>query len=376
MHSIIANRFLRPKQLVIVGGIVAVVIAVAAIAGSGSAPGDNNNNLINNANNLAPSNVQASNNNNNFQVNNSPSSRAISFKVYQEPTVGAFAMLIPSGWSATSALVPHYGTFNPMIAFQMVDDSATKSITFQEYAMPDFTDPSLDALQRPEGTWLSENFNMLYHYLSAQEYTQVFMPQQLAMSFENIQLTAVMPVTDPWRTQQAPGASIADAFYTATRNGVNYDIAVSIFTIPSPGGLIWNASYFVFAAPQGQLDEVLEVYSLALPTYRPNPDFLLGRIKQAGAVSSITTQTSAEIRAIYGQAFANQQESQSRISEKWSEAILGTMDVRNPRTGAQTTVSSDFRFWWTDGLGNVIATNNEGSPDPLRDLTLLEPVST
>jgi hypothetical protein len=349
---------LKSKYLVL-GGIAVIIIAVAVVAAS-SAPQQN---------------VLETAQQGDFQANN-PAIRTMSFKAYQEPTVGAFTLLIPSEWSATSALVPHYGTFNPMIAIQMVDGSGTKSITFQEYAIPDFTDPSLDAFQRPEGTWLVDNANMLFHYLSAQEYAQVFMPQQLAMGFENIQLVSVLPVTEPWRIQQSPGASIADAFYTATRNGVNYDIAVTIFTIPAPGGLIWNASYFVFAAPQGELDGVLQVYSLSLPTYRPDPNFLLGRIKQAGVVSSVTTQTSAEIRAIYGQAFANQQESQSRISEKWSDAILGTMDVRNPRTGVQTTVSNDFKYWWTDGLGNVIATNNEGSPDPLRDLVRLEPVGT
>jgi hypothetical protein len=201
------------------------------------------------------------------------------------------------------------------------------------------------------------------------------MIQELDKSFDNVQLQSVFPVTDPWRTDPSQGTSIADAIYSATREGSNYEIGTTIFTTPTGGGLIWSSSYYVFSAPQGELDELLQVYSVIAPTYKPNTSFLLSRIQQAGVVSGITARTSEEIRSIYGQAFANAQASQSRIGEKMSDAILGTMDVADPQTGDRFTVSNDFQFWWVDGLGNVVATNTPGSPDPQRNLTLLQPVN-
>jgi hypothetical protein len=306
--------------------------------------------------------------------NNVQQANSLSFYVYQEPTVGAFSMLVPATWTGSSALVPHYATFNPQIFFQITDQTGTKSIAFQEYSIPDFTDPSADTLGRPEGSWMVDGFNLSFHYLSAGEYAQTFMIQELEKAYDNVQLVSVFPATEPWRTQTAGGASIADAIYSATRGGIAYDIATTIYTIPTGGGFIWSSSYYIFSAPQGQLEDVMQLYSLVAPTYRPDSNFVLSRIRQAGVVSSVTTQTSAELRSIYGQAYANAQESSSRIGEKWSDAILGTMDVTNPATGDRLTVSNDFRFWWVDGLGNVIASNTEGSPDPQRNLTLLQPV--
>lgn len=258
----------------------------------------------------------------------------------------------------------------------MADQTGTRSIIYQEYSIPDVTDPSADTFGRPEGSWFVEGFNMSFRYLTADQYAQSFMIQELEKTYDNVQLVAVFPVADPWRTDLAQGTSIADALYSATKEGLNYELGTTIYTTPTGGGLIWSSSYYIFSAPQGQLDDLLQVYSVIAPTYKPSSSFLLSRIQQAGVVSGVTAKTSEEIRAIYGQAFANAQASQSRIGEKMSDAILGTMDVTNPRTGSRLTVSNDFQFWWVDGLGNVIATNTPGSPDPQRDLTLLQPLTT
>jgi hypothetical protein len=349
---------LAPKILIVIGAIAAVAIIIAVVAsGSSVSPSQSTESILG---------VNA----------NTPTPQPVFFQAYQEPTVGAFALLIPAGWTANSALVPHYATFNPQIFLQVSDPTGTKSITFQEYSIPDFTDPSADTFGRPEGSWFVEGFNLSFRYLTADQYAQSFMVQELEKSFDNVQLVSVFPVTDPWRTDMSQGTSIADAIYSATRDGTNYEIGTTIFTTPTGGGLIWSSSYYVFSAPQGQLDELLQVYSVIAPTYKPNSSFLLSRIQQAGVVSGITARTSEEIRAIYGQAFANAQASQSRIGEKMSDAILGTMDVSNPQTGDRFTVSTDFQFWWVDGLGNVIATNTPGSPDPRRNLTLLQPINT
>lgn len=339
---------MRPKRLVILGIIVVVAVggALAVVALSPSSP---------------------------FSTSGGIQSRT--FRVYREPSVGAFSMLIPADWTASTNLIPHYATFNPQVYTQLADPTGAKSIIFQEYAIPDFSDPSVDAFGRPEGSWLIEGYNLLYRYRSASEYAQSFMILELQRTYENVQLVGVYPVSDPWRLELAPGASIADALFTATRGGIVYEIGTTIYTWYFGGGLVWNATYYIFAAPQGRLDELMQDYALMVPTFRWDPNFLLSRIRQAGAVSAQTTKTFAELRVIYGQAYANAAESSSRIGQSWSDAILGTIDVTNPRTGESLTVSNNFRFWWTDGLGNLIATNREGSPDPLRDLTLLESVS-
>ncbi|GEM_PF-5258873 len=341
------------KIVVVIGVVVvvAIVVAVVAMTSIGSTPSVHFSSTLGEA-----------------------GTQRMFFQVYQEPTVGAFTLLIPAGWTANSALVPHYATFNPQIFLQVADPTGTKSITLQEYSIPDFTDPSMDSFGRPEGSWLVDGFNLSFRYVTADQYAQSFMVQELEKAYDNVALVSVFPVTEPWRTDLSQGASMADAIYSATRDGSNYEVGATIYTTPTAGGLIWSSSYYIFSAPQGQLDELLYDYSVIAPTYKPSSSFLLSRIQQAGVVSGITTKTSEEIRATYGQAFANAQASQSRIGEKWSDAILGTMDVTNPQTGDRFTVSNDFRFWWADGLGNVIATNTPDSPDPLRNLTLLQPV--
>jgi hypothetical protein len=348
---------LAPKLLLVIAGIAAIGIVVAIVASSASISSSPSTESIGTG------------------ITNAAGPRPVFFQAYQEPTVGAFALLIPSGWTANSALVPHYATFNPQIFLQVADPTGTRSITYQEYSIPDFTDPSADTFGRPEGSWFVEGFNLSFRYLTADQYAQSFMIKELEKSLDNVQLQSVFPVTDPWRTDASQGTSIADAIYSATRDGSNYEIGTTIFTTPTGGGLIWSSSYYIFSAPQGELDELLQVYSVIAPTYKPNTSFLLSRIQQAGVVSGITARTSEEIRSIYGQAFANAQASQSRIGEKMSDAILGTMDVADPQTGDRFTVSNDFQFWWVDGLGNVVATNTPGSPDPQRNLTLLQPVN-
>jgi hypothetical protein len=344
-------------MFIVIGGIAAVAIIIAVVASSGAPSTQSTESILGTT-----------------SATGGP--QPVFFQAYQEPTVGAFALLVPAGWTANSALVPHYATFNPQIFLQVSDPTGTKSITYQEYSIPDFTDPSADTFGRPEGSWFVEGFNLSFRYLTADQYAQSFMVQELEKSFDNVQLMSVFPVTDPWRTDMSQGTSIADALYSATRGGTNYEIGTTIFTTPTGGGFIWSSSYYIFSAPRGELDELLQVYSVIAPTYKPNTDFLLSRIQQAGVVSGITARTSEEIRTIYGQAFANSQASQSRIGEKVSDAILGTMDVANPQTGDRFTVSNDFQFWWVDGLGNVVATNTPGSPDPQRNLTLLQPVGS
>ncbi|MCX6806811.1 MAG: hypothetical protein NT135_01675, partial [Candidatus Berkelbacteria bacterium] len=85
-------------------------------------------------------------------------------------------------------------------------------------------------------------------------------------------------------------------------------------------------------------------------------------------------QTQSEISDIISSTFEYRSSTQDEMADKWSDAILGVQDVYDPSTGENYTVPNTSKYYWTDGLNNVVGTDTHDSPGYYWDWKELTPV--
>ena len=84
---------------------------------------------------------------------------------------------------------------------------------------------------------------------------------------------------------------------------------------------------------------------------------------------------SSDVSNIITETYNSREKTMDDLSNKWSNTILGTTDLRDPNTGEVTSVESGSNYYWKDNHDTVWGTQTADSPSPSVDFTPLQEVS-
>lgn len=84
---------------------------------------------------------------------------------------------------------------------------------------------------------------------------------------------------------------------------------------------------------------------------------------------------SSDVSNIITEAYNKREKTMDDLSNKWSNTILGTTDLRDPNTGEVTSVESGSNYYWKDNQDTLWGTQTADSPSPSVDFTPLQEVS-
>ena len=78
--------------------------------------------------------------------------------------------------------------------------------------------------------------------------------------------------------------------------------------------------------------------------------------------SKIVSQTQTEISRMSRSSFENQQRVTSEATRKFSNAMLGLVDARDPATGREMKVDNAANYHWIDNTGRILGTQTDTKP--------------
>ncbi len=82
------------------------------------------------------------------------------------------------------------------------------------------------------------------------------------------------------------------------------------------------------------------------------------QLKGAAERSRIISRSAEDIRKIQDETYQRRQESQDRISERWSQTMRGVETFRNPGTGETVELSNQYGNAWSNGKGEYLLTDS------------------
>ncbi len=82
------------------------------------------------------------------------------------------------------------------------------------------------------------------------------------------------------------------------------------------------------------------------------------RIKTAGRISQIISQTHNEISDMMYQSWVRRQASEDRIHKQWTQSIRGVEEYYNPIERRLVDLPSGYREAWINSHGEYLLTNN------------------
>jgi hypothetical protein len=147
---------------------------------------------------------------------------------------------------------------------------------------------------------------------------------------------------------------------------------------------------FGLGAPAGKLAANEKLFRAILGSVRVDPEWQgrvtqvqaniqAAQVKGAADRSRIIAKSAEDIRQIQNETYQRRQESQDRVSEKWSQTIRGVETFRNPSTGETVELSNRYGNAWSNGKGEYVLTEspsfnpNTVSNENWTQLTPVEP---
>ena len=194
------------------------------------------------------------------------------------------------------------------------------------------------------------------------------------------------------RLQLPPGKAPGEEWLTA----VVFTRATAMPSMsPTTGQMGQSAIYqstaeqlFAMRAPPNELPANQKLFRTVLSTVRLDPAWQ-GRVLQVQANmsaanvqgardrSKIIAQSAEDTRRIIREGYENRQRSEDRNAERWSDAMRGVQNFRNPATGEDVKLSNEYAHAWVSGNGEYVMSNSSGF-DPGQVLqgnwTALQPV--
>lgn len=144
-----------------------------------------------------------------------------------------------------------------------------------------------------------------------------------------------------------------------------------------------NQNTYLSTAPQGQ-------YPSMVNNQGQYPGVLSGQGQYMGSINPVqypispaysspyvgnSIDASSDVSDIIIETYNSREKTMDDLSNKWSNTILGTTDLRDPNTGEVTNVESGSNYYWKDNHDTVWGTQTADSPSPSVDFTSLQEVT-
>lgn len=159
---------------------------------------------------------------------------------------------------------------------------------------------------------------------------------------------------------------------------VEEDFYVALVTTVMSGGMApmylqSGERVHAMRAAKGQLDAATKIMQTMVTSTRPNPQWFskysqlcatlhnieMGKIRTAGKISQIISQTSNEISDMQMESWNRKNASEDRISKAWSQVNRGVEEYYNPVEQRPVELPSGYRNAWVNGAGEYVVTDSE-----------------
>jgi hypothetical protein len=131
---------------------------------------------------------------------------------------------------------------------------------------------------------------------------------------------------------------------------------------PGMSSGIWLANVLLYNAPPQKLEQLEAIANKMKDTFRVDPAWALREAKEQIKRSQIISQSANEVARIIRQTYENRSAVMDEISRKWSNAILGRVDLVDPQTGEiNWGAPSGSNYYWRQG-DLIIGTENYERP--------------
>ena len=78
--------------------------------------------------------------------------------------------------------------------------------------------------------------------------------------------------------------------------------------------------------------------------------------------SKIIAQSAEETRKSIQGGYEHRQAALDRSAERWSDAMRGVQNFRNPTTGENVKLSNEYAHAWVSGNGEYVMSDSAGNP--------------
>lgn len=287
------------------------------------------------------------------------------FVTYKDPREGAFTLRVPKGWQVQGGVVRPY--IDAAVALEIKKDEEGKvAISYYSPLPPLFAEPNevLSMAGFMEGSRYNPSYGVtqdmiVYHYLPAISYIREWLLPQIRQDYPDTKIISIrdrpglaksVPPT-PWLQVSYDSA---EAFLEATVGGTRVRGKTIVLTqlIRTPGvpfGM-WLANVLLYSAPPNEFEQLEAIANRMNDTFRVDPAWALREAQEQIKRSQIASQSADEVATIIRQTYENRAAALDEVSRKWSNAILGRVDLVDSETGEiDWGVPSGSNHYWKEG---------------------------
>ena len=297
---------------------------------------------------------------------------------WRDPGEGAFTMRIPKGWQVQGGIVrPYIDAWGAVSAKKGGKDST--AISFQSPAMPLFTEPNqtLTMSGFVEGSRYNVSGGVaqdmiVARYPGAKGYFERWLAPQIKRTHPDARLVSCRARPELFKGASRTGfvqttGDGADGEMELTIGGVKVRGMAMVVTTRTgiPGGIsLWNATVGTVCAPPAEYDQTVDIFWRVRDSFAVNPQWAAEEARQQMIRSRIVASAHEEITRTITQAYETRSRSMDEISRKWSNAILGQVDLVDPATGQiHYGVPNGSNHYWKAGSDVIYGTETHTRPD-------------
>lgn len=286
----------------------------------------------------------------------------VMMKKWTEPNEKAFSMNIPKDWDIKGGLVRPYID----AATNITLTKGNMGIYSSSLEVPMYTEPSqvLAFAGFTEGSHYNpggapEDMIVKSWHDASAYLRDIYGPGQGAYDIqvnERSDIAQNLP-------KNALTATITAAEGSYIKDGIkNKVIAVTQETGMS-GSYLWAAGVIHYWAPAGKIKTVESILQNMQNSLKVDPSWAAEEARQVQIRSKIISTTSNEIREMVSSSFELRSQTMDKLSDDWSDAILGVTDVYDPDVGESYTVPNDSNYYWKKGY-EIYGTDTAEPPYP------------
>ena len=353
------------NTLIIVGAIVLLLIIIFLIDSYSKNKNLNENNTGNTQDNLLPPGT-------NPEIQSAVLyEEKYTFYEFTDPNENAFTIQIPVGWevSEDSGLIRPY--IDAGIKLKVMSNKNQQFIYLSPYALYVTPNDLLTFSGFPEGSYY--NSMLVKKYTEADDFLKEIV-QQLNIETKIIEVIDRPDLINKNVTPLITAQSAAEITYTSNtgKNSTINKLIAYNYLIDSSGMGIWATAIFGYSSPESLFNETEYLVLKSAETFKVNPVWAAREAEEINKRLNVLYYTQDSISETISSSFEYKSQSQEKISNEWSKAILGVEEVYNSETGNTRFVESGAEYYWQDNQGRIWGTKTDENPFPQEDMTKLE----
>jgi hypothetical protein len=313
-----------------------------------------------------------------------PAAPAVQYVRVPDRKEGAFSLEVPRDWE-THVAMERLSSVDPrpVVRTQSPDGKILIGGGDAELLPFILPDPMLASTGFTEGSTYSPGYGVVMRvmrYMPGARFAKEYVSMRLGDQAPDLEFTAVRDRPDLARRINAIYARynqggqmnvqqhFGEVTFTCTLQGKPrrgwYFAGTRLLTMPNGSGNWQFTDLYGYAATPDAVPLAKAVTKHMIDSFRLNPEWLAMQQGLTANVSTIVTQTNAEISKIIQSTYEHTQAVQDDAARKFSNMILGQTDLKDPETGETWKATAGHNYYWRrEHTDEVAGTETYDRPD-------------